>query len=530
MLGGLAVLQWIVVLTVAATTPHNGWLFYHGGDSTWYYTTAWFLARGDLPFAGIGYAWSLVVSPLAALAGPNLLEGLPPILVFQIALLLPLALVAVYAIASGIGGRAIGLVAAATWAVTPLVAPLLFDEAYRDRFTELFLPQAVGLGLLGDLPSAVCLLGATVFAFRALDLRSLPDVALSGLLTGFALGIKPANVLFLAAPATAFLLARYWRALPAFGLALAPGALALAVWKLRGLGELPVLANGGEIRLAASAVEPAAPAEDGLSQYIRLDRHRLGENYRDLRDIFWSVLLLMWVPLAGVVAVARHSIAKAGFLGAWLAVFLVFKGAAPQASIETTSFFRLLMPAFPAFALLGASLPLLLPSAGDDLRRGLRPERPLRWRGRGVVAATALLAVLPLVVVAVAPPLRDATAARSLEEKLYVPAGAFALGATSSSGRVVLRWKHPGAGASDAFFRVLRGRAQNDLDCRPRPRGRQDCLVAATPLGTTRATTFADEPPPGRWTYRVALAANWKDDPRLGDMLLLSDPATATMP
>ena len=49
--------------------------------------------------------------------------------------------------------------------------------------------------------------------------------------------------------------------------------------------------------------------------------------------------------------------------------------------------------------------------------------------------------------------------------------------------------------------------------------------------GVTPERTFSEPaPPPGVWTYRVGMAANWLDDPTLGDVLMLSAPATVTVP
>jgi hypothetical protein len=49
-------------------------------------------------------------------------------------------------------------------------------------------------------------------------------------------------------------------------------------------------------------------------------------------------------------------------------------------------------------------------------------------------------------------------------------------------------------------------------------------------VGATTTQRWVDRPPPGRWTYRVALAANWLDDPARGDMLLVSRPVTVGSP
>ena len=64
----------------------------------------------------------------------------------------------------------------------------------------------------------VCLLVAALFCFRVLDTEDPFDGVLAGLAAGFAVGIKPANALFLAGPFLAFAAARRLRQGGAFGL------------------------------------------------------------------------------------------------------------------------------------------------------------------------------------------------------------------------------------------------------------------------------------------------------------------------
>ena len=45
-------------------------------------------------------------------------------------------------------------------------------------------------------------------------------------------------------------------------------------------------------------------------------------------------------------------------------------------------------------------------------------------------------------------------------------------------------------------------------------------------IHATKDLSFVDRPPPGSWTYRVALGANWLDDPARGDLLMVSEPMT----
>ena len=121
-LGGLVVVQWIAVLVFALSTQRNGLLFYHGGDQTYFYTSAWSLSEGYLPRTGIGYAWPVVLAPIALVVGPGFLSALPVVLSLQFFVLLPVALLAVYGAATHVGGRLFGYWAAALWIVLPYAA------------------------------------------------------------------------------------------------------------------------------------------------------------------------------------------------------------------------------------------------------------------------------------------------------------------------------------------------------------------------------------------------------------------------
>jgi hypothetical protein len=67
-LGPLVLVQWAAVAVFALTVRHNGWLFYQGGDESAYYTTAWSLGHAYLPVTPIGWGWSTLLSPVAAMA------------------------------------------------------------------------------------------------------------------------------------------------------------------------------------------------------------------------------------------------------------------------------------------------------------------------------------------------------------------------------------------------------------------------------------------------------------------------------
>jgi hypothetical protein len=88
----------------------------------------------------------------------------------------------------------------------------------------------------------------------------------------------------------------------------------------------------------------------------------LQDNMALLREYFWSQRLLQWAPLAGVIAVGRRSLPLAAALGAWLAGYVVFRAAQPSIGFDDGEFFRAMLPALPAYILLTAAIPLLVPT------------------------------------------------------------------------------------------------------------------------------------------------------------------------
>ena len=50
-LGPLLVVQWLALLGSRSASDHNGWLFYQGGDQTFYWTSAHLLSHWTLPIA-----------------------------------------------------------------------------------------------------------------------------------------------------------------------------------------------------------------------------------------------------------------------------------------------------------------------------------------------------------------------------------------------------------------------------------------------------------------------------------------------
>src|SRR5262249_56289176 len=109
------------------------------------------------------------------------------------------------------------------------VVGLGFGEVgYHQKYTELTLPQLLGLTSVPGFPSMVALIVSAYLCLRALDSARWQIGALAGLAAGYGVAIKPSNALFLFAPGL-LLLGERWRSLLAFAAGPRPRLLALAL-------------------------------------------------------------------------------------------------------------------------------------------------------------------------------------------------------------------------------------------------------------------------------------------------------------
>lgn len=530
-LGLLLLVQWAAVAALALTVAHNGWLYYQGGDESFYYTSAWALATGHLPVTPVGWGWPILLLPIALFAGPNFLVALPVIVVLQALLLLPIALASVYAIGRRLGGRLFGYWAAALWIAAPFVLILGTDPRFHDRYVQQFLPQFLGLTGLADFPSLVALLAGAALIMRALDERGRTNALLAGLVVGFAIGIKPSNAIFLIGAVPAFLLARRLGHGVLFGLALLPALVALAVWKQRGLGTLPLFAMGTQLLAAGGLLLPRPPSVLASlgSTYVRVDWHRINQNLTDLREFFWNTRLLQALPIAGALAMTRRSAAAAALFGGWFGGFFVIKGSNQLANVPSGSFFRLLAPGLPAYILLAAAIPLLVPVLGGRVARvqARRPAAGLPRPRLTLAIAVMALGIVPMVYFAVIPHLPAGRAVKYFPDGTYVPlVRELGLAATPTpGGQATVTWRKPDTSGVAVFYHVFRF-SQDPVTCAALPGGTPDCVFTKDLqlIGSTRDTTFVDAPGPGRWWYTVGVIANWANETNKGDMLLSSQP------
>jgi hypothetical protein len=520
-LGGLVVLQWLAVAVFAASVEHNGWYWFQGGDQMWYWTIARALADGQFGPTNIGWVWSMVLAPIARFAGPNFLVGLPAIVAFQFLILLPLALVAFYALVQPLLGRRAAYGAAALWVVLPYALIPLFDERYYDRWVEQLLPQMLGLTVMADFPSLVAVLGAGAFLVRGLIGRSPVDVAAAGILTGVAIGVKPANAAFVPAALLALALGRRWRDGAAYVVAIAPFVSLLAVWKFRGTGVLPLLSLD-EVRLV---VGPALAGAIDLRSYVNVDWGQLAANRLQIREFFFSLRLVEWLPLAGTIALARRSVPVAALVAGWLVVFVVVKGSVPQSTVESGSFFRLLMPSYPALLALVAALPLLVPGFLRSRTVATATVRPLRPRALAALAAAAL--VPSTAAIALTSPVEGPSVLQHYTDYTLLPVDpAFELRASRLGSEVHLDWDEPPTAGTRAFYTIFRVRRDVDIRCGGYGESQAACVFDSDQIAYSRRTRFVDRHADlETYTYRVGLSANWRDYPAIGDVVLLSQPA-----
>ncbi len=382
--------QIAATLVLALSVAHNGWVWFQGGDQIWMTTTGWLLGQRDLPPTEIGYLWPAVQAPVTWATGPTYVQALPALVVAQVLVLGPVALLCVYGIASHIGGRLLGYWASLLWVVAPFAVIPLFVDRYHERWSEQFLPQALGLTAMADFPSMVL-----VARRRALR-RAL---ASPGRVTRCRARRRPdrrarrhSSRRTCSSPAVPC-----WRtsshAAGAKGSRAArrsfPRSSSSCFWKVRGLGEIPAFALE-QTRLAAGTRPLALDLK--LDRYFQLDF----DHWRMQMDSPARVLLERAARAVGAVRWPHRRRSRAprrdrGVARGVARAFLVVKGFSERADIEANTFWRLLMPAWPAYLLLFASIPLLVPTLARRLgervrRRSSSASVAPRWIAVAAVA------------------------------------------------------------------------------------------------------------------------------------------------
>jgi hypothetical protein len=533
--GTLIGAQVVATLALALSVDHNGWVYFQGGDQIWLATQGWLLGQLELAPTELGYLWSFLLAPIMWVTGPTWVQALPPLVAFQVLVLGPVALLCVYGIASKIGGRLLGYWASLLWVVTPFAAIPLFVDRYQERWAEHFLPQALGLTAMADFPSMVLVLAAAFFVVRSLSPGHPTDAVFAGVLLGAAGALKPPNLLVACGIALAYVVARRWKEVLFCAGAAVPALFVLLMWKYRGLGEVPLIALE-EARVAAGSGPLAVDLN--LDRYLDVDFDHWRLQMDQLREFFFSARLAQWAPFAGLIAVLRvRRGAIAALLGGWLAAFLVIKGFSPRASIETNTFWRLLMPAWPAYLLLFASIPLLIPTLARRLGGRVEPPASGTIAVRWIVVAAALSVAVPAAAIAASTPTELPTPAvfqgvpGDPATDIFAPVDeSVELRVERQGSTARLTWRDGTSWRANVFYRVYRHDGpRSDTTCYISGGVAWYCYVTGTPIAITRDATFVDDSAaPADATYRIGIGTNWVDDPEFGDVFVFSPPVSVS--
>jgi hypothetical protein len=246
-----------------------------------------------------------------------------------------------------------------------------------------------------------------------------------------------------------------------------------------------------------------------------------------LREFFWSARLAQWAPIAGLLAIVRVGRGSiAALLGGWLAAFLLVKGFSTRADIQANTFWRLLMPAWPAYLILFASIPLLVPTLARRLGDRLRPTAFGPLAARWVVVAAVLTVVIPTVTIAASSPStrpERAVFQDDVDNFIMTPIDEdVELTVVRTGAGHRLSWTSGGPWLADVFYRVYRSEGQ-DVECEHSDGSTSVyCFIRSAPIATTRSTEYVDlEGPPGAW-YRIGVGTNWLDDDTQGDVFAFS--------
>ena len=219
--------------------------------------------------------------------------------------------------------------------------------------------------------------------------------------------MKPANAIFLPAPALALAYSRQLRGSLAFAAGLVPSLVCLSLWKYRGLGYLPLFHGSprgtrSRARLLATGCRDDRSRQVFPGQLVPPDaqhrRHSRVHVESSAADVDDPGRADRSRPAIDRVCDSRRCLARC-----------VSGGQEARRSRKSTAEVSsaIMAPSFPAVFLLGVSIPFLVPVYGRRLAaRGDPSGWPVTPRARkGVVAVAGFLSVAPIILLLVFRPL-----------------------------------------------------------------------------------------------------------------------------
>jgi hypothetical protein len=305
-LGALVVVQWAVVAWVASSAQHAG---LHYGDP--------------------------------AVAGRFHGAARDALVLVQVAVLLPLALLAIVGTMERLAGRALAIFAGVVWILVPLLGYHYFDFRMKPAMLDRFLPEVLGLAQSTAFPAMVALAVGAYLLVRTLGSGSVRWGVATGLAASVALALSPTAILFLGGALATLALRRRWPALGAVAAGAAPGIVAAALWHVH---------------------DPHAGAP-----ILHWGWPEFHSNLMGFREYFWSLRVVEWLPIAGTIALLRRSIPLGVGVALWFWLTVLLRGtvsgtfSTADPLHPSTAFLGMLLTAYPAFVLLLAALPFLVP-------------------------------------------------------------------------------------------------------------------------------------------------------------------------
>jgi hypothetical protein len=339
----LVVAQWGAVAWVASRATHTGWLYGDPSQTASLHAASRAALHGHLPNDGGGFLWPLLTAPFAA-AGSSPSAGLAALVLVQVILLLPIALLAFVGAVSRLAGRGAALIAGGIWVLLPVLGSRYFDFRARPVVINRLLPHLVGLVPSPGFVALVVLSLGFFFLARTLDADEhvvVPAVLL-GAAASVALACTGTSLLFAAGAAASLALARRRRSLLILTAAAVPGVTAFLLWHL----------------LAPSADAPL----------FHLDLRVLDANVAAFREYAWSMRVVQWLAVAGSIGLLRSGRVSAAGVALWFWLTVLLRGgvagfATGDPNHPSADFLaHVLLPAYPTLVLVIAALPLLVPS------------------------------------------------------------------------------------------------------------------------------------------------------------------------
>jgi hypothetical protein len=284
----------------------------------------WLLLAAALPLQWL----STAVAALSSHGDESLTE---PLVLANVLLAAPFVLLAAYVLAMRLGGVAFAAWTLAVWIASPWLLVGLALRNYDDTAQESLLPLLVGLTADPEFAAGTAVLGGVAL----LTFSRLEAAAAAGVAFGVAALVVPATLAFPFAAVLASLVA--WRPRRAAALAATVAPLAVVAAIRVGFGE------------EERSYDALVAALDGFREY------------------FWSKRVLEWLPFAGAFGLARLSLTSALTLGGGFLGFAVVQASRADAGFEGAHVFLLLLPGLPAYVILAAALPLLVPTLATRL-------------------------------------------------------------------------------------------------------------------------------------------------------------------